>query len=146
MHFNFDFGAVGQALPMALGIAATRADGCVLLVVGDGGLLMHVQELDTARRHDIPLLIAAFNDGAYGAEVHKLAADGLCPSEAVFGPTDLGHIAAGFGIEHTVVQESGQLTAVIAQYMVGPTTPTLLDIRIDGDVRSERYRRVLTSL
>jgi acetolactate synthase I/II/III large subunit len=142
LHFNFDFGAVGQALPLALGIAASRTDGGVLVVIGDGGLLMHVQELETARRHQLPLAIAAFNDGAYGAEVHKLEADGLDASQAVFGPTDLASIAGGFGLASAVVDRLGLLPTLVQRYVADPR-PTLWDVRIDGAVRSERYRRTL---
>ena len=45
--------------------------GKVLLVEGDGSLMIHVQELDTIRRQGIKMLMAIMNDGGYGAEVHK---------------------------------------------------------------------------
>lgn len=42
---------------------------------GDGGLLMHAQELETVQRHDLPILLCILNDGAYGSEIHKLRSD-----------------------------------------------------------------------
>ena len=52
-HVVNDFGAIGSALPAAIGIAAAKGDGKVLLIEGDGSLMMHVQELETVRRQGI---------------------------------------------------------------------------------------------
>src|SRR5215470_17028842 len=66
------FGAIGSGLSHAIGVAVARNDRKVLLMDGDGSLIMHVQELGTIARHNIQMLIVALNDGAYGSEVHKL--------------------------------------------------------------------------
>ena len=45
-----EFGAVGSSLSYALGVAAARRqgrDGKIVLFEGDGGLLFHIQELET---------------------------------------------------------------------------------------------------
>ena len=73
---------------------AARTYGKVVLFEGDGSLLMHIQELETIKRHRLKLLICVFNDGAYGAEIHKLRADGVDDSGAIFGRTDLAAIRA----------------------------------------------------
>src|SRR5262249_44473100 len=44
------------------------------------------------------ILICAMNDGGYGSEFHKLRADGLDDSLAVFGRPALEDIARGFGL------------------------------------------------
>jgi len=71
-HVVNDFGAIGSALPAAIGIAAARGDGKVMLIEGDGSLLMHIQELETIRRQGIRMLISVMNDGGYGAEVTQV--------------------------------------------------------------------------
>jgi hypothetical protein len=73
--------------------SAARTNGKVVLFEGDGSLLMHIQELETIKRHRLKLLICVLNDGAYGAEIHKLRADGVDDSGAIFGRTDLAAIA-----------------------------------------------------
>src|SRR5262249_25607111 len=48
-----EFGAVGNGLSYALGVAAARRqgrDGKIVLFEGDGGLLFHIQELETLKR------------------------------------------------------------------------------------------------
>ena len=74
-----EFGAIGSGLPAAIGIAAARGDGKVMLIEGDGSLLMHIQELETIRRQGIRMLISMMNDGGYGAEFHKFRANGIDP-------------------------------------------------------------------
>src|SRR3984893_1786525 len=70
-HIPIDFGAIGSGLPAAIGVAAARNNGKVMLIDGDGSLYQHIQELETVRRHGIKLLICIINDGGYGAETHK---------------------------------------------------------------------------
>jgi thiamine pyrophosphate-dependent acetolactate synthase large subunit-like protein len=96
-----EFGAVGNGLCYALGVAAARRqgrEGKVVLFEGDGGLLFHIQELETLKRHGFRILICAMNDGGYGSEFHKLRADGIDDSWAVFGRPALENIARGFGL------------------------------------------------
>ncbi len=88
-HVVNEFGAIGSGLPAAIGIAAARGDGKVMLIEGDGSLLMHIQELETIRRQGIRMLISVMNDGGYGAEFHKFRANGIDPAEAMHGRGDL---------------------------------------------------------
>ena len=88
-HVIREFGAIGNGISLAIGVAAARKDGKTVLFDGDGGFLMHVQELETVRRHGLKLLFVVFNDGAYGSEIHKLRADGIDDSGSIFGRTDL---------------------------------------------------------
>jgi TPP-dependent 2-oxoacid decarboxylase len=73
-----EFGAIGNGISFAMGVAAARPDRTVVLFDGDGSLMMHVQELETIKRHGLNILIVVMNDGAYGSEVHKLRSEG-CP-------------------------------------------------------------------
>jgi hypothetical protein len=59
--------------------ARARGDGKVLLVEGDGSLMMDVQELETIRRQGIRLLMAIMNDGGYGADAHNFRANMITP-------------------------------------------------------------------
>jgi thiamine pyrophosphate-dependent acetolactate synthase large subunit-like protein len=77
------FGAIGSGISYAIGVAAARRNGRVALFEGDGSFLMHVQELEMVARHQLKLLFIIFNDGAYGAEIHKLRADGVDDSGSV---------------------------------------------------------------
>lgn len=111
-----EFGAIGNGTSFAMGVAAACPGETVVLFDGDGSLLMHVQELETMRRHGMNILIVALNDGAYGSEIHKLRADGLSDAGAVFGRTDLAAIARGFGVGGQTVTDLGALPAMTATF------------------------------
>src|SRR5258706_6883077 len=93
-----EFGAIGNGISFAMGVAAARPDRTVVLFDGDGSLMMHVQELETIKRHGLNILIVVMNDGAYGSEVHKLRAEGMPEEGSVFGYCDFAAIARGFGL------------------------------------------------
>lgn len=97
-HVIREFGAIGNGLGIAMGVASMRNNGRVVLLEGDGSLIMHIQEFETIARYDLPLLICVLNDGAYGSEIHKLRADGVDDSNAVFGRPDFAAIGRGFGL------------------------------------------------
>src|SRR6185369_5369372 len=59
-----EFGAIGNGLSFAMGVAAARQESKVVLFDGDGSLLMHIQELETIKRHGLNILIVVLNDGA----------------------------------------------------------------------------------
>lgn len=139
-HVISDFGAIGQALTTAIGVAAARNDGKVLLLQGDGSLLMHIQELEVVKRQKIPLLIGALNDGAYGSEVHMLRGQKMDASEAIFGQTDLAAIAAGFGLKSTSVTRLGQFERLFGEHQKSGEAE-FWDIRI-ADITSAQYRRL----
>ena len=102
-HTIREFGAIGNGLSYGMGVAAARPDNVVVVIDGDGGVLMHAQELETIRRHKLRMLVCVLNDGAYGSEIHKLRADGLDESGAVFGRGDIGAVARGFGLGGQVI-------------------------------------------
>jgi len=107
-----EFGAIGNGTSFAMGVAAARPNDQVVLFDGDGSLLMHIQELETIRRHNLNILIIVINDGAYGSEVHKLRSEGLPLEGSVFGKPDFAGIARGFGSTCRRIQEQARAGSV----------------------------------
>jgi len=59
-------GTLGWGIATALGAKHALGDAPVVALSGDGGFMFNVQELATAVRHRIPIVVILFNDGAYG--------------------------------------------------------------------------------
>ncbi len=59
-------GAMGYGLPAAIGAKLGQKDRTVVSLSGDGGYMMTVQELETAARHNIPVISIVFNNQMYG--------------------------------------------------------------------------------
>ncbi|MBM9595784.1 thiamine pyrophosphate-binding protein [Roseitranquillus sediminis] len=115
-HTIREFGAIGNGISYAIGVAAARAGNRVVLFDGDGSLMMHVQELETIRRHGLSVAICVMNDGAYGSEIHKLRAEGLPDDGAIFGRPDFAGIARGFGLDGTRVEDLSALPDLVAEF------------------------------
>lgn len=111
-----EFGAIGNGISFALGVAVARPDHTVVLFDGDGSLLMHIQELETIRRHGLKILIVVMNDGAYGSELHKLRAEGRSEEGAVFGRPDFAAIARAFGVGGEKVNDLANLPDMVTAF------------------------------
>jgi thiamine pyrophosphate-dependent acetolactate synthase large subunit-like protein len=141
VHVVNDFGAIGSAFPIAIGMAAARGDGKLLLIEGDGSLMMHIQELETIRRHGLRMLICAVNDGGYGAEVHKFRAQGYDPKESVHGRGDIAAIARGFGLRGEKVNTLNRMKELFEAHERGGQAE-LWDLHVDDRIASAPYRRI----
>ena len=135
-----EFGAIGNGISFAMGVAAARPDEPVVLFDGDGSLLMHVQELETIRRHGLRVIIFAINDGAYGSEIHKLRADGLADDGAVFGRPDFAAIASGFGLAGHRLDDLAALPDLIETIMASGG-PAVIDVPVSDQVISPVIQR-----
>jgi acetolactate synthase-1/2/3 large subunit len=141
-HVIREFGAIGNGVPFAIGVAAARKDGKTVLFDGDGGFLMHIQELEMVRRQGLKALFIVLNDGAYGSEIHKLRVDGVDDSGAVFGRTDLAAIAQGFGLRGANVTDPSQFGPLFAAYQAQDVAE-VWNVHISDRVMNPSTRRQL---
>lgn len=59
-------GTLGWSIPAGLGASDALPDVPVVVVCGDGGAMYNIQELATAKLHQIPITVIVFNDASYG--------------------------------------------------------------------------------
>jgi acetolactate synthase I/II/III large subunit len=121
-------------------VAAARPDRPVVLFDGDGSLLMHVQELETIKRHKLNILIIVLNDGAYGSEVHKLRSEGLPEDGSVFGYSDLAGIARGFGLAGKTIKTLDDVAKLVAEFAAAGGA-AVWDFHVSDKVVSPTIRR-----
>jgi thiamine pyrophosphate-dependent acetolactate synthase large subunit-like protein len=140
-----EFGAVGNGVSYAAGVAVARPDTPVVLFEGDGGVMMHAQELETLRRYGLKILVCVLNDGAFGSEVHKLRAYGLNTAGAVYGRNDIARMARGFGIGGRLIRRLDELPAAVRDFAAGDGA-MLLDIQISDRVMSPGMNRRMTAV
>jgi acetolactate synthase-1/2/3 large subunit len=128
-----DFASIGLGFGAALGVAKARPSKTTVLVIGDGGFLMSMGELETVVREDLPMVIILMNDCAYGAELHFLRLRQQPVAKSVFGDVDFAPIAKAFGFETATIRTLEELHNV-ASYLRNPDAPLLLDCKINADV------------
>jgi thiamine pyrophosphate-dependent acetolactate synthase large subunit-like protein len=130
--FTQAFQSVGLGLASALGAAVARPDRLTVAALGDGGFLMSVNELATAARLGLPLLVVVYNDAAYGAEVHHFGPNGHPLDTVTFADTDLAGIARGFGCAALTVRSPDDLAAVRG-WLAGPhDRPLVIDAKVSS--------------
>ena len=128
-----DFASIGLGFGAALGIAKARPEKTTVLVIGDGGFLMTMGELETVVREDLPMVIVLMNDCAYGAELHFLRLRQQPVAKSVFPDVDFAPIAEGFGFEAATIRTLEDLHKV-APRLRKPDGPIFLDCKINADV------------
>lgn len=129
--FTQAFQAIGLGLYTAIGAALAQPSRLPVLGTGDGGFLMAIQELETAVRYQIPLVVLVYNDAAYGAEVHHFTGEPM--DNVVFPDTDIAAIARGFGAEGITVRDVADLEPVRQWLEPSPTVPLVIDAKIAND-------------
>lgn len=139
-HIMREFAAIGNALGHTLGVAAARPSGRTVVFDGDAGLLMQLQELETFRRHGLKALLVCFNDGAFGAEIHKLRADGVSDKSVTFGRPDFAAIAKGFGTEGYQITSLQQIPELMTKFLASDGVTTW-DIHICDKIVSPYMAR-----
>jgi acetolactate synthase-1/2/3 large subunit len=135
-----EFGAIGNGISFAMGVAAARPDRTVVLFDGDGSLMMHVQELETIKRHGLNILIVVMNDGAYGSEVHKLRSEGMPDEGSVFGYSDFAGIARAFGLAGKTVKNLDELPKLVKEFAASGGA-AVWDFHVSDKVVSPTIRR-----
>jgi thiamine pyrophosphate-dependent acetolactate synthase large subunit-like protein len=130
------FQSVGLGLATGIGTAIARPDRITVAVVGDGGLMMALGELDAASAGRLPLLVVVIDDGAYGAEVHHFGPMGEPTSLVEFGQRDFAGVAAALGVRGHTVRALDDLAA-LSGWLAERDGPYLLDCKVDPETRAE---------
>jgi thiamine pyrophosphate-dependent acetolactate synthase large subunit-like protein len=128
--FTQAYQSIGLGLASAIGAALARPDRIALAALGDGGFLMSSSELATAARLGLPLVVAVYNDAAYGAEVHHFGPHGHPLDIVRFPDTDLAAIARGFGCDAITVRAREDL-APAREWLAGRRDrPLVIDAKV----------------
>jgi thiamine pyrophosphate-dependent acetolactate synthase large subunit-like protein len=128
--FTQAYQSVGLGLASAIGAALARPDRLTIAALGDGGYLMAVAELATAVRLRLPLLVAVYNDAAFGAEVHHFGPQGHALDTVTFPDTDLAAIGRGFGCAGLTVRRAADVAA-ISEWLADPAgRPLVVDAKV----------------
>lgn len=131
--FGNDFAAMSVGLGLSIGAALGRPDRRCILFIGDGGMMMSLPELETAARYNIPLTVIVMNDGAYGAEFHKLKAAGKSIDLTLFDNPEFEDVARSLGCKGATARTIAEVRAACAS--IGNLDgPLVIDAKVTRDV------------
>jgi len=105
----------------------------VVVMIGDGGMLMSMGEIETIIREDLPMIVVVMNDAAYGAEVHILRGQNMPVAKAKFFDVDFAPMAEPLGFDCHTVRSVADLQK-LAPLLANPDGPMVIDCKINGEV------------
>ena len=141
---NNNCGSMGYDIPCALGAAvATKKE--VIVVTGDGSIMMNLQELQTIVYNKLPIKVVVFENDGYNAvrQTSKNFFNGFevgCSRESGISFPNFKEVARTFGFKYNVVNtnkeveeglkwlfsEKGNLLLEIKEKLDDPVTPKMM--------------------
>jgi len=110
---------MGAGLPSAMMAAMLHPERRVMAVCGDGGFMMNSQEMETAVRLRLNLVVVILNDSAYGMIRWKQAVDGFPDFGMSFGNPDFVRYAEAYGAKGSRVSAVEDLVPTLEAAFAG---------------------------
>ncbi|MDT8440853.1 MAG: acetolactate synthase large subunit [Desulfuromonadales bacterium] len=121
---------MGAGLPSAMEAARLSPDKRVMAICGDGGFMMNSQEMETAVRLGLNLVVLVLNDGAYGMIRWKQYSLGLPDYGLEFGNPDFVLYARAYGASGHRVERTGDFAPLLERcFSAGGVH--LIDVPVD---------------
>ena len=126
---------LGWGLPMALGAKLARPDAPVFALVGDGGFAHVWSELETARRHDLHVVLVVLNNQILGYQKHaENARYGDHTGAVYFTPVDHAAIARACGCRGVTITQADEFRpALVDAFAATSEATTVIDVIVDPD-------------
>lgn len=126
-------GAMGFALPAGIGAVMVAPGNRAIVIAGDGGIQINIQELDTIAKHRLPVKIFIMNNGCLGMvrQFQDMYFEGRRQSTVKgYNCPDLIAIAEAYGIPTRTIKTHDEAEAITSEVM-GNGEPMLVDVKID---------------
>ena len=136
-------GSLGWAFPGALGVKCALPEKPVLGFTGDGGFYYHIAELETARRHNINLVMLVNNNSSLNQEItlNKVAYGGQprggWKDMWTFTDINFAKVAESFGCVGIRVDDPNKIQEAI-KYAFSINRPVVIDVVSDLNILAKR--------
>ncbi len=124
------FASMGIAVPGAIAAKMVHPECAVVAVTGDAGFLMNSQEIETAMRLQVPIVVLIWNDSGYGLIEWKQQAQFHRTSNVTFTNPDFVQYAESFGATGYRVRAADELAGILKIARRQPTV-SIIDCPVD---------------
>ena len=134
---------MGSALPMAVGASFALPNEPVVVVAGDGGFQLNIQELQTVSQYHLPIKIVILNNRAYGMvrQFQQSYFEERYQSTVWgFSAPDFARVAQAYHIPAHTIQNPAEVEPGLQKLWADPQSPFLLQVFID--TRANAYPKV----
>jgi len=135
------FCSMGFALPGAIGAKLALPDRKILAIMGDGGFLMNCQEMETAKRMKVNIVVMVWEDGGYGLISWKQNNTFGHHTELSFNNPDFNKLAEAFGWVGIRVENSKDLKPALEKAFK-IDGPVLISLPIDYEENPKLTKRL----
>ena len=133
---------MGAGLPSAMLAALIHPNRKVMSICGDGGFMMNSQEIETAVRLNLNLVVLILNDNSYGMIRWKQAGSGFEDWGLEYNNPDFVKYAESYGAHgHSITSVTGFIETVDRAYRQGGVH--LIDLPVDY---SQNVKELITDL
>lgn len=133
-------GAMGFGLPASIGACLANGKKRTITIIGDGGLQLNIQDLETIRRLDLPIKMFVLNNNGYASirntqknhfKGHLVCCD---PSSGLTLP-DTSRIASGYAIKYTKISNHKSIKEEIRR-VLGTKGAIICEVMVDPDLQT----------
>lgn len=128
-------GSMGFSLPAAIGASFALPNKPIVQIVGDGGMQMNIQELETIVHHKLPIKMVVINNNSYGMvrQFQQSYFHGRYPSTLKgYSAPDFDKVAQAYGIQSMTVRDVASIAQGLSRLWEDPMQPFLLQVLIDS--------------
>jgi len=136
---------MGAGLSAGIMAKMLRPDRNVLAVVGDGGFMMNSQELETALRHNVPLVVLILNDNAFGFVKWEQQSKGFASFGLDYSNPDFVKYAESYGAVGMKVKGEDSLSELLRRAF-SLKKLVLIECPVDYSVNYETFSRDLANI
>lgn len=131
----FGHAPMGYALPAAIGVAFAEPTSNIICIIGDGGLQLTIQELQTIKNYKLPIKIFILNNNSYGIikqfqEVYFEGRYEATVKKTGYTAPDFLKIARAYGIVAERITSHAQIDKELNK-ILSAKEPVICDIRLD---------------
>lgn len=137
--------SMGAGLPSAIGAKLVHPDVPVVSVCGDGGFMMNSQELETAVRLNLDLVVIVLRDDAYGMIKWKQSHMQLDNFGLDYGNPDLVSYAESYGAKGWRIEQTSEVASTLKHCLETPGVH-LIDCPVDYSLNDETLNRTIKEL
>ncbi len=127
---------MGAGLPVGMAAKLLNPEKKVVVIAGDGGFMMNLADLETAKRLKLDLVVVVLNDQGYGMIKWKQEDMGFADFGLSFTNPDFVKLAESFGAKGYKITEAAQLKPVL-EHVINAPGIHILDVPIDYSENTE---------
>jgi acetolactate synthase-1/2/3 large subunit len=129
--------SIGSALPMAIGASFAKPGHMILVITGDGGFQLNIQELQTVVHHTLPVKILLLNNSGYGMirQFQEQYFDSRFQSSVIgYSNPDFQKVVGAYSIASNRISESSEIAPALRS-LFKDLQPGFLEVIIDEKFR-----------